>query len=137
MVLLRKGEENRHDMACDSGLAEDRQCGSKRPRRGGFRTARSTSQQQRKQRRKTASEHPMSNDSSESDRQHDKQSEWRFAKACVGHAPLCDVCVSLPGTAGDPFSTTMTSAIAPPERNAFSSGRGETTLVRWCVLHGT
>ena len=53
--------------------------------------------------RKTASEHPMSNDSSESDRQHDKQSESRVAKTGVEHAPLCATCVSLSQTAGDPF----------------------------------
>ena len=104
MVCLGKGrKENGHDMAGDTSVAEGGQGGSEGPRRGCFRTARNTLQQQPKRRRMAASEHPMSNDSSESDRQHDKQSESRVAKTGVEHAPLCATCVSLSQTAGDPF----------------------------------
>ena len=94
MVLFRKGEEeHRHDVAGDSGVSEARQGGSEGPRRGCFRTARCTLQQQPKQMQTTASENTISNDSSEPDGQHDKQSECRFAKRAWNTLP-CVTCAS-------------------------------------------
>ena len=120
MVLFRKGEEEHgRDMAGDSGVSEARQGGSEGPRRGCFRTARRTLQQQPKQMQTTASANPMSNDSSDPDRQHDRQSECRFAKTGVEHAPLCDTCVAMSHTAEVPFHGIVASAI-PPRRETRS-----------------
>ena len=51
-------EETRHDIAGDTGAADARQGGSEGPRRGCFRTARSTPKQQPRRRRFIGSEPP-------------------------------------------------------------------------------
>ena len=53
-------------MTGDTSVSEGGQGGAESPRRGCFRTARLTSQQQWKQRRLSASKHPTSNDASQS-----------------------------------------------------------------------
>ena len=122
-------------MGGESSVAEGCQGGGETPRRGCFRAARNTSQQHCKQSRFVVSDHPTSNDSWVPDCQHCKQSEMCFDGPCVEPSLVDVLCVFRAHAARDPFHMIIASAIAPSERNAFSSikCRNDSCVVL-CVL---
>ena len=122
-VYERGGSKKGHDMAGDTSVAEGGQGGSESPRRGWIRAARNASEQQCKRGRMAASEHPMSNVSSESDGHTTSKVNSVLTKQASDTLPCCRVRLDVTRGRGSVHGI-VASAFARPERNTFLSKKG-------------